>query len=174
MCLGVYIISDQELPAVARDESRPVFHVEKVADPHLTWRFGPRFFYKAFCHMGCGCGFAACRWTSNEETGEYEVDDPAENHASRRGLADFLSAALRHQAAVEVLIGYGGGSCELERPLPRRRARPADFTRDYALFDVMGQVVVVSEADAGAHGVELSADSPADPHAGHGGVAHAD
>jgi hypothetical protein len=157
MCLGIYIISNHELPPVARDESRPAFHVEHVADPHLTWYFGHKFFYRAVCHMGCGCGFAPCRWTSNEETGEYEVDDPAENHASRRGLADFLSAALRRQAAIDLLIGYGGGACELERPLPRRRARPADFTWDYTLFDVMGQVVVVSEQDAEPAAVPASA-----------------
>ena len=147
MCLGIYILSDHELPTVARDEGRPAFHVVKVADPHLTWRFGDRVFYKACCHMGCGCGFAPCRWATNAETGEYEVDDPAENQAARRGLADFLTAALRHQAAVEVLIGYGGASCELKQPLDRRRARPADFTWDYTLFDGPCHVVVVSEQE---------------------------
>ena len=38
MCLGVYIISDHELPTVAK--IRPAFQIVNVADAGLTWHFG--------------------------------------------------------------------------------------------------------------------------------------
>ena len=152
MCLGVYILSDHELPTVAK--SRPAFQIVNVADAGLTWHFGHKFFYRALCHMGCGCGFEHDRWSGVvDENGEIKLNDHPESHASRLALADYLSSALQNQTAVEVLIGYSGSPNQLERPLYRRRAQPADFTSDYTLFD-MAQVVVVSEQDTEQYAAE--------------------
>jgi len=145
MCLSLYIVSDRALRTLPWDESRMGFHVINETDPrhHLTWAFGKKYFCRAVCHMGCGCGFERGRMPEwDDERGEIEVDDYSENQASRRGLADFLAAALRHQTAVEADFWSGEIPPVLK---PRRRARPADFTSDYTLFGVAGQVVVVSE-----------------------------
>jgi hypothetical protein len=151
MCVAVYIASTHALPPVPWDENRPAFHVIDATEEYfyprnpLTTHFSQPFFYAAGSHAGCGCGFTPAGTTWNNELGDYEVEDPTENQASRWALADFLSAALRHQSAVEVLVCCSGD--ESFPPKRRRRARPADFIRDHTLFE-MGQVVVVSEQDA--------------------------
>ncbi len=150
MCVAIYIASDHALLPVAWDKERPAFHVEDATEGFffpsnpLTRHFKWPFYYSAGSHYGCGCGFAPCGSTWNHELDEYEDNDPAENQASRRGLADFLATALRHQAAVDVLVCCSGNESE---PTTRRRgARPTDFVRDHTLYD-MGQIVVVSEQD---------------------------
>lgn len=158
MCTAVYIVSDRPLPTVARAEESQPFSVQDATEGFfyprnpLEAHFGRKHFYSASCHLGCGCGFAPGEWRWDEETGEESIDPPpSKNPESRRGLAEYLSAALGHQPAVEVFICVSGD--ESYPPHHRRRASPADFTRDFTLYETMGQVVVVSddgaEADAG-------------------------
>jgi hypothetical protein len=147
MCLAVYIASDHALPTVAYDPARPAFYVEDVTDcpvhNPLRAHFRQPFLYAAGPHSGCGCGFEFDGLCNDD--GAYEARDLPEQVASRRGLADFLSAALQHQAEVEVLTCCSGD--ESAPPKHRRRARPADFILDRTLFR-FGELVVVSEQDA--------------------------
>jgi hypothetical protein len=146
MCVAVYVASDHPLPTVAWDEARPAFHVKEAvfyADNPVRRHVSKPFIYSAGSYGGCGCAFQFDGCYNDE--GEYVADDSPDQEASRRGLADFLSAALQHQAAVEVFVCCSGD--ESFPPEHRRRARPTDFIRDRTLFR-FGELVVVSEQDA--------------------------
>jgi hypothetical protein len=146
MCLAVYVASDHALPTLAYDPARPAFHVEDVTDypvrTPLRAHFRQPFLYAVGPHSGCGCDFEFDCFYNDE--GEYEARDQPEQVASRCALADFLSTALQRQAEVEVLTCCSGD--ESSPPKHRRRARPADFVLDRALFR-FGELVVVSEQD---------------------------
>jgi hypothetical protein len=151
MCLAIYVASEVPLPVIPWDEARPAFHVCDATDdyfhptnPLRRHSDRPRF-YALRSHDGCGCGF---QWYGFEwdEAADAEVElTTPEQVACRRALADYLSAALRHQPAVEVFTFCSGDeSCP---PQIRRAARPADFATDSSLFDLW-QVVVVSDPGA--------------------------
>src|SRR5262249_19135495 len=146
MCVAVYIASDHPLPTVAWDEVRPAFHVAEAVfypDNPVRRHVSKPCIYSAGSHGGCGCAFRFDGFYNDE--GEYVGDDSPDQEPSRRGLADFLSAALQHQAAVEVFVCCSGD--ESFPPRYHRRSRPADFLRDRTLFR-FGELVVVSEQDA--------------------------
>lgn len=150
MCSAVYIVSDRPLPTVPRIEERQVLSVEDATDGFfyprnpLVEHFGRKWFYHAGCHLGCGCGFAPGSWEWDEATDTEVVDPPpSRNPESRRGLADYLSAAVRGQRVVEVYVCVSGE--ESDPPRHRRRARPAEFLVDFSIYETTGQVVVVSE-----------------------------
>lgn len=131
MCLSLYIASDHALPTIPWDEvQRTPFHVqEAVFFPRnpLVRHFSKPLIYQAGSYGGCGCGF----------------EDPAESgQASRRELADYLSAALEQQSSVEVFVCWSGS--EHLPPTNRRRGRPADFTKFYRTLLRYGELVVVS------------------------------
>jgi len=158
MCLAVYIASDHALPTVARDQDQPAFHVEEVVYPYnpVLLHVTKPFVYSAGSCGGCGCAFQFDGFYNDE--GEYEARDLPEQVASRRGLTDFLSAALQHQAEVEVFTCCSGS--ESFPPKHRRRARPADFILDRTLFR-FEELVVVSEQDVepGAADVQTASEN---------------
>jgi len=149
MCLAVYIASDHPLSLTASDQSwaalraeEAVFYPDNPVRLHVSKPFiysvGPR-------DGGCGCAFLFSVSSMENDEGEYDEVESREGAVVRRGLADFLSAALQHQAEVEVFTCCSGD--ESFPPKHSRRARPTDFISDRTLFR-FGQLVVVSEQDA--------------------------
>lgn len=139
MCMMVYVASDRPLPTSAWDAARPGFHVTELSDRDAPVRrqFSKPYVYYAGSHEGCGCGF---------QYGEYE-DEPAALAAgrdSRRRLAEFLAAALRHQPEVELFACWDGD--QAAEPEHCGRVRPADLTRGRTFFREK-ELLVVSEAD---------------------------
>jgi hypothetical protein len=153
MCLAVYIASDHALPVMAGDQAWPTLHTQEAVfypDNPVRRHVSKPFIYSAGPRVGgCGCVFLFDVSGAVNEEGEYvEVESP-DGVALRRGLANFLSAALQTQAEVEVFT-----CCSGDEPFPpqyRRRARPTDFISDRTLFR-FGELVVVSEqvAEPGA------------------------
>jgi len=149
MCVAIYIASDHPLPTVPWDDAQPAFHVQDATEGYfspgnpLRAHFAQPYLYAAGSHDGCGCGFPFSDAYNDE--GELVEDDWPPGRESRRRLAEFLSAALRLQPAVEILVCCSGD--ERFPPRTRRRVRPIDFTRDRTIFD-LGQLLVVSEQDA--------------------------
>ncbi len=149
MCLAVYIASDHALPITACDRAWPALRVDEAVrypDNPVRRHVSKPFIYSAGPNDGgCGCAFLfGASSIENDEGESVEVESP-DGVALRRGLANFLSAALQHQAEVEVFT-----CCSGDEPFPakyRRRARPADFVSDRTLFR-FGELVVVSEQDA--------------------------
>jgi hypothetical protein len=151
MCLSVYVASDGPLPTVPCDPDQPGIHVEDATEGYfypdnpLRTHSGRRFFYSVCPQGSCGCGFRSYASDWDDEAGEYVEHPTPAQLAAWRALADYLTAALRHQASVEVFTFCSGDeSCP---PRCRREARPADFLTDRSLFD-MWQVVFVSETNA--------------------------
>lgn len=151
MCLTIYVASEVPLPVIPWDEARPAFHVSDATDDYfyptnpLRQHSDRPHFYALNSHNGCGCGFQKYGIEWDEAANDMvEITSP-EQIECRRALADYLTAALRHQPNVEVLTFCSGDeSCP---PTIRRAARPADFATDGSLFE-MWQVVVVSNPDA--------------------------
>jgi hypothetical protein len=151
MCLTVYIASDVPLPTIPCDKERPGISVEDVTGAYSGHDDGLRshssrpFFYSVGPHDGgCACGFTIyMNQVWDEEAGQWEaLQFTPDALAARRALADYLAAALRCQASVEVFTFCSGDEdCP---PEVRRRARPADFLTDRTLLE-MWQMVVVSE-----------------------------
>ena len=142
MCLAVYIASDHVLPTVPWNEAQPAFHVEEAEfyphNPVLQHVTKP-LVYSAGTYNGCGCAFRFDE--SYNEEGESVPDDSPGQLESRRGLVDFLAAALQHQATVEVFTCCSGD--ESFPPKHRRQAKPMDFVLDRTLYR-FGELVVVS------------------------------
>ena len=147
MCLAVYIASDHALPITGWDQTWPALRTCPNDDP-VRQHVSKPFIYSAGPHDGgCGCAFLfGVSAIENDEGENVEVESP-DGVALRRGLANFLSAALQYQAEVEVFT-----CCSGDEPFPpehRRRARPTDFISDRTLYRPSGELVVVSEQAAG-------------------------
>jgi hypothetical protein len=95
------------------------------------------------------CGFRRYADEWDDGVSAYVEGTTPEQVACWRTLADYLTAALRHQPTVEVLTFCSGD--ESHPPERRRVARPADFLTDRSLFDQWQQIVVsASEAETSA------------------------
>jgi hypothetical protein len=147
MCLAVYIASDRTPPIAALDQAWPALCVEDMQffpDNPVRRHLSKPFIYSAGPRDGgCGCAFLFSVINFKNDEGEYvEVESP-DRIALVRGLANFLSAALQHQAAVEVFTCCSGDE---SFPPEHRRARPMDFIWDRTLFR-FGELALVSEQD---------------------------
>src|SRR5215471_13339596 len=117
MCLAVYIASDHALPIMACDPAWPALRVEEAVfypDNPVRQHVSKPFIYSAGPNDGgCGCAFLfGVSSIENDEGETVEVESP-DGVALRRGLAIFLSAALQHQAEVEVFT-----CCSGDEPFP--------------------------------------------------------
>lgn len=141
MCIAVYIASDYALPTIGWDEAKPAFHVMPLEFPvgNLRQYFSKPILYSVGSHHGCGCGFAAYEYFDDQ--GDWVKEDDPQARAARHGLALFLTAALRLQDTVEVIICCSGN--EVFPPQRRGQALPDDFLDDSTLFD-LSQLIVVS------------------------------
>ena len=151
MCLAVYVGSDVPLPVVPWDEVRPAFHVADATDGYfhptnpLRLHSARPYFYRLGSHDGCGCGFGSYGEEWDDAADAYvEVTTP-DQRACWRAVAEYLSAALRHQPTVEAFTFCSGD--EACPPKRQRKARPTDYLTDRTLFDLW-QRVVVSDLDA--------------------------
>lgn len=141
MCMMVYVASDHPLPTSAWDEARPGFYVEELSerDEAVRGRFSKPCIYYVGPHECCGCGF---------EYGQYEEleqgrEESAAVEESRRLLSEFLAAALRSQAEVELFACWDGDQAAM--PEHRGQMIPSDLLRDRAHFREK-ELLVVSEA----------------------------
>jgi hypothetical protein len=143
MCMVVYLASDYPLPTSAWDQAKPGFYVTEVAnsDEPVRRQFSKPYVYYVGSHEKCGCGFQYDQWEGDEEDA-LKLD--AVQH-SRLRLAEFLSAALQHQSAVELFACWDGD----EACLPEHRGcvRPADLLRDRAYFREK-EFLVIAETSA--------------------------
>jgi hypothetical protein len=142
MCILVYVASDYLLPTLAWDPARPGFHVVQLAERGAPVRrqFSKRHVYYVGSHEKCGCGFQY-----GEDEGFEEVADLPPKRDSRRRLADFLAAALRHQPEVVLFACWDGD--EAADPEHRGRVSPADLLGARTFFRER-ELLQVSEGSA--------------------------
>jgi hypothetical protein len=147
MCVMVYIASDCALATAPWNEAPGGFRLreEEYHRDVIRQHVSKPFIYSAVADGQCACAFQFNG--SYNDDGEYVGQNSPEQLASRRALADVLSAALQHQPVVAVFVCWSGD--ESLPPKCHRRAQPVDFLRDPTLFNV-GVLVVVSEAEGAA------------------------
>jgi hypothetical protein len=151
MCMTVYVASDCELPMPAKNDAEPGFHVA-IADAEDFHADNPirrhPFLYSAHPDNGCGCTFGGVGQTFDDNKGEWVRYLYPKAEAARRGLADFLMAAVQRQKTVEMFISCSGDECyPLDEHL-RLKARPTDFLRADAVLFSNRAIIVVSDEDA--------------------------
>jgi|694.fasta_scaffold131330_1 hypothetical protein len=115
MCLTPLVLSNVELVLPGKEDSHPLFQVEKGP------KDGPPFMHSPLCEMRCGCGFVGGGRSMVYDS--YMVWPVNFHHlTSRRGLI-ILSIALRYQPSVEYHTGVGvygrsrySSNCQSHKP----------------------------------------------------------
>lgn len=139
MCMVLYVVSDDPLPTLAWDESRPAFHVidlDQRGEP-VRRQFTKPYVYYVGSHEKCGCGFQYGEYEDFEE----EQDLP-QKRDSRQRLVEFLRGALQHRPDVELFACWDGD--QAAEPVYRGRVCPADLLRGRTFFRER-ELLVVSE-----------------------------
>lgn len=140
MCVMIYLASDAPLPTLEWEEGDPPILIEEVSNPPEPIRrhFTKKRIYSAVSHEGCGCGF---QW--GEFEGCEDEDELPAKQESRRRLAEYISAALEHQPAVEV---YACWDCDQAMPAEQtKRVRPEYLVRESTYFRERELLVVSAQ-----------------------------
>jgi hypothetical protein len=134
------------LPTSAWDGARPSFFVEELPerDDAVRSQFSKPYVFFVGSHEGCGCGFQYGQHEGFEE----DPEELAAAEESRRRLAEFLAAALKDQAEVELFACWDGD--QAARPEHHGRMSPSHLLRDRAHFREK-ELLVVSDAPSKTH-----------------------
>jgi hypothetical protein len=132
MCLGVFLASAVELPAVPWSPAAPAFNVAPISEYEepVRQQFSRPHVYYLGSHTQCGCGF------SPDERG-----DPADRRRALEALAAYVGAACERGPAELFVCWEGDYAAEPGRRLrlgARDLARRDDWLAELSFVGVAG------------------------------------
>jgi hypothetical protein len=123
MCRYLYLASDNELPLIKWEESRPAFNVDELHDYDLgvLKQFSMPHVVFLGAHTGCSCGFAY-------DSEPPENEDQADEDRDARNSVKLLVQYLREQAgksSLEMFACWNGD--QGENPVTTLSVQPEYF-----------------------------------------------
>ncbi|MDI1241792.1 MAG: hypothetical protein PSX80_07715 [bacterium] len=119
----LYLASDEELPLIKWEESRPAFNVDQLQDYDLdvVKQFSKPYMVFLGAHTSCGCGFL---YDSEPRVSEDEVQDDQDARASVKLLVAYLEEQAK-RSSLELFACWNGDQGEV--PVERISVKPGYF-----------------------------------------------